>query len=117
MPRENCLARAARLTRSGRRDPLQETIVYLQETIKKMGRQLCRDEKTLEEINLEFQDLKEQLEEQIQATSERALHIRNRELELQVTNLRNRICLLEDLLLEVDTTAPPPLDRTFSFLD
>ena len=37
MPRESRLARAARLTRSGRRDPLWETIVYLQETIKKMG--------------------------------------------------------------------------------
>jgi predicted nucleic acid-binding Zn-ribbon protein len=117
MPREGRLRRAARLTRSGQRDPLWETVVFLQETVKKLGRQLRRGEKTLEEANLEIQELNEQVEEQFRIFSARALHIRNRELELQVTNLRNRIRQLEDLLSESFFSAPPPFERAYSFLD
>jgi hypothetical protein len=79
MPRENRLTRAARLTRSGRREPLWETVIFLQETVKKLGRQLRHGEKTQEEIRLELQDVQNRLE--VYISSERALILRNRELE------------------------------------
>jgi DNA-binding transcriptional MerR regulator len=93
---------------------------FLQETAKKIGRQLLRMEKTLKEANLEIQELKEQLEDQVRASSRLALHICNRKLELQVANLQNRIRQLEGFLNNIffsTLPAPPLFERTYSFLD
>jgi hypothetical protein len=115
MPREGRLRRAARLTRSGQRDPLWETVILLQETVKLLGRQVRRGEKSLEEANTEIRELNWQVEEQYRIFSARALSVRNRELELEVLNLRNRIRQLEGILNDDLLGIPPAFERTFSF--
>jgi hypothetical protein len=117
MPREGRLRRSARLTRSGQRDPLWETVVFLQETVTLLGHQVRRREKSLEEANTEIRELNWQVEEQFRVFSARTLHIRNRELELEILNLRNRIRQLEGVLNNIPLVIPPAFERTFSFLD
>jgi hypothetical protein len=116
MPRENRITRTARLTRSGRRDPSWETIVFLQESVKKLTRQLRRGEQTRRAIGLELQKVKEELEWWTLSFSLGTLRTLNQEVELENSNLRNRIRFLEGLL-DLDGDLPPPLDRTFSSLE
>src|SRR5947207_13581582 len=91
MPCENCITRTARLTRSGRRDPSWETIVFLQESVKKLTRQLRRGEQTRRAIGLELQKVKEELEWWTLSFSLGTLRTLNQEVELENSNLRNRI--------------------------
>ena len=98
MPRENRITRTARLTRSGRRDPSWETIVFLQESVKKLTRQLRRGEQTRRAIGLELQKVKEELEWWTLSFSLGTLRTLNQEVELENSNFRNRIRFLEGLL-------------------
>ena len=104
------MSKAARLTRSGLRDPSWETIVTLQERVRILECQVRRGERS-KALELEVKRLKEELESLRDA---RALHIQNREFELENQNLRNRIVRLEQLLRMLGSSVPAPLDRTFS---
>ena len=109
MPREHRITRASRLTRSGLKDPSWEIIVLLQERVRVLERLVRRGERS-KVLELEVSKLKTELETLRDA---RSLHSRNRELELENLNLRNRVSRLEELLHMLGTSAPASFDRSF----
>jgi hypothetical protein len=110
MPRENRNARAARLTRSGLKDPSWETIVLLQERVRVLERQVHRGERS-RALEVEVSRLKRELGT---LRDSRSLFCKNRELELENLNLRDRVSRLEELLHMLGASVPAPLDRSFS---
>jgi hypothetical protein len=111
MPRENRISRVGRLTRSGLRDPIWETIVILQERVKVLERQVRRGEKSKLALEEEVQGLRLEVD---RFQDRRALFVQNRELELENFNLRNSVSRLEQLLTQLQIPIPAPLNRSFS---
>ena len=111
MPRENRISRVGRLTRSGLRDPIWETIVILQKRVKVLERQVRREEKSKLALEEEVQGLRLEVD---RFQDRRALFVQNRELELENFNLRNSVSRLEQLLTQLQIPIPAPLNRSFS---
>jgi predicted RNase H-like nuclease (RuvC/YqgF family) len=111
MPRETKYAKQGRSTRSGRSDPLWETIVLLQERVKFLERQIRRSEKSKAVLEEEIGTLRQEVE---LLASRPSSSIRMRELELENQNLRRQVVRLGQMLVQLRVTVPVPFDRTFS---
>jgi chromosome segregation ATPase len=111
MPRESLVKKAGRLTRSGLRDPLWETVVTLQERARYLERQVRRGERTRESLQEEIRRLEVDVE---RLASQGTSSIRERTLELENHNLRRRVAQLVQALRLLGVTIPVPLERSFS---
>lgn len=114
MPRETRTAKAQRLTRSGRMDPLWATVITLQERVKYLERQIRRGERSQADLQEEIHQLEREVE---RLASRSSTSTRIRELELENQNLRQRVGRLGVLLVQLGVPIPAPLDRTFSSLE
>lgn len=114
MPRETKHAKQVRSTRSGRSDPLWETVVLLQERVKYLERQIRRGERSRVVLEEELRILQHEVE---LLSSRPASSVRMRELELENQNLRQQVARLGILLTQLGISVPVPLDRTFSSQD
>jgi hypothetical protein len=111
MPRsESRISQTRRLTRSGRVDPLWSTIIFLQERVNFLERQVRRGGRSLREVENERQRLFEEVERL-------SSHGRLRELELENENLRREVLVLRIRLVHLNARAPIPFNRTFSSFD
>ena len=108
MTRESKTAKAERLLRSGRGDPLWATVVMLQERVKYLERQLRRGEKTQAELQEEISALEEEVR---QLTSRYTSSSRCRELEAENQKLRHQVKSLQH---QLGVYRDPFLERTFS---
>ena len=108
MTRESKTAKAERLLRSGRGDPLWATVVMLQERVKYLERQLRRGEKTQAELQEEISVLEKEVR---QLTSRYTSSSRCRELEAENQKLRRQVKSLQH---QLGVYRDPSLERTFS---
>jgi len=111
MPRESLVKKAGRLTRSGLRDPLWETVVTLQERASFLERQVRRGERTKESLQEEIRRLEVDVE---RLASQGTSTIRERALEQENQNLRRRIAQLIQAMRLLGVPVPVPLERAFS---
>ena len=117
MPRENRNQRAARLTRSGRRDPIFEALVVLQERIRVLERQVRQVERGRDILDQELQRMRVTYSTLRRATQAHVLYQENRDLTLRIYNLQNQVDNMGALLFQIGVTVPNPFERSFSAFD
>ena len=114
MPRETKHAKQVRLTRSGRSDPLWETIILLQERGRYLERRIRSGERSRLELEAEIRSLQQEVE---RLSSRVSFSVRERELELENQNLHRQLVRLRQLLFQLGIPVTASLDRTYSSRD
>ena len=114
MPR---ITQYRRLTRSQGKDAMWETFALLQDRIKFLKRQIRREERSKEALEIELQNIRTEFSLYWQETERQVLFRENRDLTLRVFNLQSQVSNVAGLLSQMGLTVPVPLDRTFSSFD